>query len=384
MPPRVLVDATAGPADRGGLSRYVDGLLPALAERSAPGTGGDLAVVCQRSEAERYRRMLDADVVAAPAGIGHRPARLVWEQTGLPLLARDVGAALIHSPYYTMPLQARMPVVVTIHDATVVSEPALHPPLRAGFYRAATRTAVHRAAQILVPSEATRDELVTLLDVDAGRITVARHGVDTAVFHPPTDAERARIAGRLGLRGRSYVAFLGELGRRKNVPTLVRAWVRAVADLPDAPVLVLAGSAGWDDELETALAEVPPRLRVLQPGFLHAADLAGLLGGAEVVVHPGAAEGFALPVLEALACGAPVLATRRRAVPEVGGDAVAYVEPDVAALARGLRALLTDPARRAALAAGGPGRAAQFTWAASAQVHLGAYAAAVASASASA
>ena len=113
-PPRVLVDATSVPADRGGVGRYVDGLLGALA--GMDGTIADIAVVCQRTDAERYARELpSARVVAAPAAAAHRPARLAWEQTGLPLLAQQIGAEVLHSPFYTCPLRISCPVTVTVH-----------------------------------------------------------------------------------------------------------------------------------------------------------------------------------------------------------------------------------------------------------------------------
>jgi hypothetical protein len=111
---RILIDATSVPADRGGVGRYVDGLLGALGHRDV-----NLAVVCLRPDAERYERMLPAaEIVPAPAAVAHRPARLAWEQTGLPLLATQLGANVLHSPYYTCPLRAACPVTVTVHDAT--------------------------------------------------------------------------------------------------------------------------------------------------------------------------------------------------------------------------------------------------------------------------
>ena len=369
MAPRVLVDATAVPADRGGVGRYVDGLIPALDK-----AGADLAVVCQRADAERYSRMApDVEVVAAPAAIAHRPARLAWEQTGLPLVAQQVRADVVHSPHYTMPLRVGRPVVVTIHDATFFTQPEQHTSVKGTFFRSATRTALRRATRVVVPSKATRDELVRVLDADPTKLDVAYHGVDPEIFHVPTDAEKARVAARLGVRG-SYVAFLGVLEPRKNVPNLIRGWVNAVHWRDDPPALVLAGGSGWDEDVDAAIAEVPSHLRVLRPGYLRFADLPGYLGGATVVAFPSHGEGFGLPVLEAMACGAPVLTTHRLSLPEVGGDAVAYTEPGADEIAAALSSLLDDAERRHQLGAAARNRAREFTWAASAEAHLASYA----------
>ncbi len=369
MTARVLVDATAVPADRGGVGRYVDGLIAALADVHA-----ELAIVCQRADAERYGRIAaEARVVAGPAAIAHRPARLAWEQTGLPLVAQQVEADVVHSPHYTMPLRSGRPVVVTVHDATFFTEPSLHSTVKGTFFRSATRTALRRAARVVVPSKATRDEVVRVLDADATKIDVAYHGVDPRTFHLPSEAEKQRVQARLGLGGQPYVAFLGMLEPRKNVPGLIQGWVEAFVDREDAPALVLAGGAGWDDQVDGAVAAVPSHLRILRPGYLRFSDLPGYLGGARIVAYPSHGEGFGLPVLEAMACGAPVLTTPRLSLPEVGGDAVAYTESDSTSIAAALAALYDDADRQATLSAAGHERSLEFTWAASAEAHLASY-----------
>jgi glycosyltransferase involved in cell wall biosynthesis len=366
---RVLVDATDVPTDRGALGRYVDGLMGALAA-----TGVDLAVACQRSDEERYARLAPgATIVAGPAGLGHRSERHAWEQSGLPLVAEEVGADVIHMPNYSMPLRPGLPTVVTIHDLSFFTDPERYTPMGAMSLMSATKTSARQAARLIVPSNATRDELVRVLGVDPGRIDVAYHGVDHRLFHRPNEIQVSRVTARLGLHGRPYVAFLGSLTPRKNAPALVSGWAIAVADLADPPALVLGGGGGWSQELDEAVSRVPSHLRLVRPGYLPFADLPGFLGGAVVVAAPSRGEGFGLPVLEAMACGAPVLTTYRTSLPEVGGDAVAYTEPDADSIAVALRALLEDPQRRTALAAAGYARALDFTWAASATAHVASY-----------
>jgi glycosyltransferase involved in cell wall biosynthesis len=351
------------------LGRYVDGLVIALCK-----AGADLAVACQRNDEERYGRLVpDARVVAGPTAIAHRPARLAWEQTGLPQVAQQVGADVLHVPHYTMPLRPGVPVVVTIHDLTFFTDPDAHSPVSATFYRSAIRTSVRRATRLLVPSKATRDELVRVLGADPTRIDVAYHGVDHSLFHRPSPEQTRSVSDRLGLHGKPYVAYLGGLEPRKNVPALIAGWAGAVTDLPDPPALVLAGGNGWSEEVDDVVAGVPAHLRLVRPGYLRFSDLPGYLGGALVVAYPSRGEGFGLPVLEAMACAAPVLTTHRTSLPEVGGDAVAYTEPDADSIQAGLRALFDDPVRREALGTAAHARAQEFTWAASAEAHLASY-----------
>src|ERR1039457_3063992 len=235
--PRVLVDATAVPADRGALGRYVDGLVIAL-----EAAGADLAGACPRADEERYGRLVPGErVVAGPTAIAHRPARLAWEQTGLPLAAQQVSADVIHSPHYSMPLRPGAPTVVTIHDLTYFTEPDAHNPVTATFFKSAIRTSPRRATRLIVPSKATRDELVRVLDADPTRIDVAYHGVDHAPFHRPSPEQVRQISDRLGLHGQRDVAYLGAVEARKKVPDLITGWGAAVGDPPDPPALVRGG-----------------------------------------------------------------------------------------------------------------------------------------------
>lgn len=371
---RVLLDATAIPANRAGVGRYVDELIPALSR-----LGVDLIIVAQRRDDAFYRELApQAEVVTIPKRFESVAARLIWEQVIFPVLIWRLKPDVIHSPHYTMPILARRkyPIVVTMHDMTFFTSPEVHVGVKGRFFRHTIRQSTKDATGIIVPSIATKDEMVRLVAADPQRITVAYHGVDHARFHPVSDAEVARVRATLDLpEGMPYIGFLGTLEPRKNVPALIAAWVLAAERLPAEvrPALVLAGAKGWDSHVEAALDAVPDGLVCRVPGYLPLDDLPGFLAGAQVLAYPSLGEGFGLPVLEAMACGACVLTTRRLSLPEVGGDAVAYCEPDVDSIADALVALCTDPARRAALTQAAIARAQTFTWDRAAMEHLQAY-----------
>ncbi|MFT4028594.1 MAG: glycosyltransferase family 1 protein [Protaetiibacter sp.] len=361
--PRVLLDATAIPADRGGVGRYVEGIVAAYR--------GDLVVVCQRRDLEALRRLAPhAELVAAPAIASRTWARLLWEQLGLPRLARKQHAEVIHSPHYTLPVASGLPRVVTFHDATFFSDPAVHRTLKRGFFRTWIRVSARLAAGIVVPSASTGAEIARFVAL-RGPVTVAHHGVDLSVFHPPAPDAVDGFAKRHGLAG-DWIAFLGTLEPRKNLPALIRALGALARTGREVPPLVLAGARGWDTALDDVIRE-EPEVDVRRAGYLGIDELPALLGGATLVAYPSLGEGFGLPVLEAMACRAAVLTTRRLALPEVGGEAVAYTEPDPSSIAEAVGELLAAPARRDQLRAAAVERAGRFSWDASARAHHDAF-----------
>ena len=372
---RVLIDASALPPFRGGVGRYVDELIAHL-----PQVDVDTAVVCQRRDVELYTASVGSqNVIVVPSWASSAPLRLLWEQIGLPRVVHSRRPDILHSPHYTMPLAnsgRRGPKqVVTLHDATFFSDPELHLSAKARFFTQWTRFSCRRADALLVPSEATKDELVRVVHVDADHVRVIPHGVDHRKFRPPSGGEVREVCTWLGLRpGARFIAFLGTLEPRKNVPGLIRAYIASCLSLADPPILVLAGGTGWGSEIDVALAELPAHLRVIRPGFVPDELLPGLLGGAEIVAYPSFGEGFGLPVLEAMACGATVLTTDRLSLPEVGGDSVAYAKsPDVKDVAAALSKLLADPAARKALGASAATRAGTFGWLQTARKHRDVY-----------
>jgi glycosyltransferase involved in cell wall biosynthesis len=368
---RVLLDFTSLPAQLGGVGRYLEGLAAGLAELDAAGEGLDHVLLVKPQHAEHFRALAPgAEVRTAPAATERTAFRFAWEQFGLPREAHRAGATVLHSAHYTFPLVARgLRRVVTVHDATFFSDPAAHTRLKRTFFRTWIRLGVRANVRLVAPSRATADEIERHAGTPRQPIVVAHHGVDHAAFRAPTEAELAEFRRAHGVD--RWVAFLGTIEPRKRVGELIRAH----RSLPDAPPLLVSGQRGWDADAAAELdrAARDPDSRVRELGYLPFEQLRVLLGGADVFVYPSIAEGFGLPVLEAMASGGPVVTTRLSALPEVGGDAVAYCEPEAASIARAISSLLDDPDARARLRDAGLERAATFTWARCASEHRDAY-----------
>ncbi|GAA4686743.1 glycosyltransferase family 4 protein [Frondihabitans cladoniiphilus] len=370
---KVLVDATSIPAHAGGVGRYLLDLIPALAARDDV----EVIIAAQERDADMWaQRAPRATLAIVPRRARSVRGRLLWEQFGLSGLARRHGVDVVHAPHYTMPVFARGPVVVTLHDATFFSHPHLHSRLKRVFFRFWTRWSVRHAAVCVAPSAATLDEVRRATRNRLEGAVVAYHGIDTDRFRPASTAAIANAAAAFTGRG-PYVAFVGTIEPRKNLVPLIRGFLDAIDEERLAGWrLLVAGGAGWDEEAVALLRSdsLPPSVQWV--GFLEDETLPGFLSGADLVAYPSEGEGFGLPVLEAMACGSAVLTTARLALPEVGGDVAYYGEPTRTALAHDLRRILLDRRGRHDRAAAGPERAGSFTWQRSAAEHMVAYRAA--------
>ncbi len=366
------LDVSAIPAAAAGAGRYVAALATAL----APRPDVDLSLICRRNDSDRWARPDGSTLLARSPN--RRPVRLAWEQVGLPALLRREQLDVHHAPHYTMPELARLPTVVTIHDCTFFDHPEWHERSKVVLFRRATRVAAARAAEIICVSHATAGRLHEVVDVRAP-VTVAHHGVDHERFRPdePAPGSDAEVTASFGIGAdQRVVLFVGTLEPRKGVGLLVRAFDRLAAKRPDV-VLLLAGQRGWgSDEVADGLARArhPQQIRAL--GYVPDAALPALIRTASVVAYPALEEGFGLPALETLACGAPLVTTSGTAMEEVAGEAALLVEPGnvddlcsaIEAVLDGIDAAAARERRRLGLSV-----ASAYTWDRTAEVHAGVY-----------
>ncbi len=356
-------DATALPANPVGAGRYIIYLARHLAQRPEI---DQLSIVVQRArlpffgniENERTRLVVVAD----------RPisARLVWEQVVLPKLVRRLRVDVFHSPHYTMPFLLPCRSVVTFHDMTFFLFPELHTRPKRLLFPQYIRASARRADALIADSNSTRQDAIRLLKLSPDRITAIPLGI-TPDFKPVSDpAQKEALRQKYHLPER-FIIYVGAVEPRKNLPFLLRAFQTASPHFPEWK-LVLVGRLGWmyQDVLEQI--DTPElRGRVLCTGYVPQEDLPGLYSLAGVFVYPSVYEGFGLPVLEALACGVPVITTNVSSMPEITGEAAVLLPPnDEQSLVQALLDLVNDDRRRV-FSALGVQRAAQFTWDATAR-----------------
>jgi glycosyltransferase involved in cell wall biosynthesis len=314
---------------------------------TAPSTG-------VRRAAEELLARLPSGLRRLAPECGARGARgHWWEQVSLPGRVEGV----LWSPANTGPLGVR-DQVVSIYDVATLDHPEWFRREFSAWYRLFTPALARRVRRIIAPSEFTRARLVERCEIDPARVAVVPLGVGLGFRPPDPEASEALRARYPALRGR-YVLSLGTLEPRKNLGRLFDAW-RGLAGAHRDVTLAVVGAAGTVFA-GTGFDRPPPRVACL--GRIDEKDLSALYGNADAFVFPSLYEGFGLPPLEAMACGAPVVASRAASVPEVVGDAAVLVDPlEVESIAEGLGRVLEDEAIRARLRRAGLQRAELFTW----------------------
>jgi glycosyltransferase involved in cell wall biosynthesis len=285
--------------------------------------------------------------------------RVAWEQLVQPWVLHRIGADLVHGPVFVGPLLAHCPVIVTIHDLSFIRFPDLFRPVNRLYLTVLTRLSARCARRLIAVSAHAAAESTRLLGVPRERVDVVYHGVDP-VFRPLPADEIAAFRRRRGLPER-FVLFVGTLEPRKNLVRLVEAFAR----IRDSRVgLVLAGGKGWlYDDLFARVEALGLDEEIVFPGYVMNDELPLWYNAATVFGYPSVYEGFGLPVLEAQACGTPVLTSNISSLPEAAGDGALMVDPyDVEALAAGLDRLLEDERLRYELRERGLAHARQFSW----------------------
>ncbi len=361
---RVALDVSAVPAQLTGAGRYVVEIAKRL-----PQSGPDVTLVSRRGDEERWRDWSAAPVVGlVPTG---RAARLWYEAWRLGTSEVARAANVWHGPHYTMPHRGATPSVVTIHDLTFFTHPQWHERAKVAYFQRAIRYSAMNAAALIAVSDVTARLIDELLPGHSPVVT-APHGVDLAAFSLAGDDDAA--FERAGLTSdAAYVLFVGTLEPRKGLDVLIDAFDEVARDRPELE-LWIAGKAGWGETPEV-VRRAGSRQRIRRLGYVDQSVLPALMRRARCVAYPSWAEGFGLPVLEALACGGVVVTSAGTVMEEVaGGHALLAEAGDVTSLAAALAAADDlDAAARAARAPGARRHAERYTWEASVSRHLEAY-----------
>jgi glycosyltransferase involved in cell wall biosynthesis len=273
-------------------------------------------------------------------------------------------AEVTHFFNFFIPPFVRGKAVVTIHDMVLKRFPQTMRARTKYLLKWSMRGTLRRASRVVTDSEFSKREIMAYYRYPANRIQVVYLGVDTGKCTQEIDrGARAKVCQKYGIPG-EYLLYLGMLEPRKNLERLIRAYARVQSRTAGVPHLVLAGGKGWRFAgIFRTVRELGLEHRVFFPGYIAEEDKPALLAGASVFCFPSLYEGFGLPVLEAMACGVPVLTANGSALPEVAGEAALLVDPfSVEEIARGMERLCFDEPLRTALRAKGLERVKRFTW----------------------
>jgi glycosyltransferase involved in cell wall biosynthesis len=361
----LVIDYTPAVHQRAGIGRYTRGLVQALAGLDA--RNRYTLMVLGRSDAHYVPPQLPSNFRLRYVPLSDRWATVLWYRLNLPLPVDLLAgrADLFHGPSFTLP-PSFMPSLLTVHDLSFVRYPqGAHPALLAWLIRAVPRS-LQRARHVLADSESTRRDLIELMNLPPDRITVIGAGVERR-FRPVTDpASLAEVRARYRLPER-FILGVSTLEPRKNFTGLIAAYNQLAEAHPRLSAdlhLVIAGGRGWlYDDIFAAAEASPVRQRIHFAGFVADEDLPALYSQAAAFAFPSHYEGFGIPVLEAMACGTPVVCADNSSLPEVAGDAALLVDAaDVHGLAEAMHRLLVDSSLRERLIGRGFEQAKKFTW----------------------
>jgi glycosyltransferase involved in cell wall biosynthesis len=363
---RIAIDYSAAVNQRAGIGRLVRNQVHALAELDRE---NDYRLVYARpnrgSEPQfpRARNFSRHEV-----GLRERWMTILWHRANLPLPADWLSGPVdvYHCPDFVLPPLRHARGILTVHDLAFLMRPDCADARLRTYLEDVVPRSVRRADFVIADSENTRNDLVVLLGVQPSSIAVVPGGVEQR-FEPVTDPERLRRARRqLRVGDAPFILAIGVLEPRKNLNRLMDAFLvlKQRAMVSKDLKLVLAGGKGWlyDDIFEHHAAS-PVRDDILMPGFVADELLPSIYSAAEVLAFPSLYEGFGLPILEAMACGTPVVASRASCLPEVAEGAALLVDPtNVEGLSAALQLSLVDADLRTQLVEKGKQRASQYSW----------------------
>ena len=290
-----------------------------------------------------------------------RAVRILWEQSCLPWFVRSTGAQVLHCPGYVMPIRYRGPSVLTVYDVLALTHPEWCSRLNALHYKALMPPSIRRASAVIVPAEAVKAELLQAVSVPEAKVRVVPLGIGPEFRRVTDPAVLADVRRRHDLPER-FVLTVGNIEPKKNVEGMVAAYDRVAADCPAD--LVIAGGLGWRcGAALAAIAAAKHKERIHRTGYVPQEDLPALYSLADALLQWSRYEGFGLPPLEAMNCGAPAIVSDQGALPEVVGDAARIVPlGDEAAFGQAILDLVTTGETREAMIERGYRHAAQFTW----------------------
>jgi len=371
---RIGIDYTAAAHEHAGIGRYTRELVRALLALDASGSKHEYVAFAAAAGADHevFEPLRAAHVRLRTLPISDEWAARLWHRLRLPIPVETFTGPLdlFYSPNFVLPPTRRSTrTLLTVHDLSFIHYPDHFVPKLVRYLNEVVPRSLRRADHVLADSRSTRDDLVHYMGVASERITVVYCGVDPRFQPMPASDEDERIRQRYGLNEHPYILTVGTLQPRKNLQRLIQAYAVLKTDAQ----LLLAGGPGWlyQDILEEA-AQYPDRVRVL--GYVEDGHLPALYRGARVFTFPSLYEGFGIPVLEAMACGTPVVCSKASSLPEVAGDAALLVDPkDVEALSDALARALEDEALREKMIEKGLDQAGRFSWDSAARELLGVF-----------
>jgi glycosyltransferase involved in cell wall biosynthesis len=368
---RIGINTLAAHPRKTGIATYITNLVQALLKVD-PSNHDTLFVSRENAmmfpdDGPRCRKKF------GPAITENTNIRVLWEHTLLPWTIRENNLDLFHGPTFVAPFLSRIPNVVTIADMTWFTHPEAHQALKRWYYQRLIPVSIRRARCVIAMSESTRRDIVRLVGAPKEKVVTVHCGVE-ASFRPNGGlVAGADIRRTWAIAGR-FILFLGVIEPRKNIPRLLQAFAEVLRRGFDGR-LVMVGPKGWGYvAVARTIGELGLERHDTFTGPLSDEEVRAFLREATLFAYPSLYEGFGLPVLEAMACGAPVVTSNVSSLPEVVGDAGIMIDPlDVNALTDALDCVLSDSALRERLRQKGLEQAREFTWEATARRTLAIY-----------